>query len=419
MLEIALRQIKIKQEGEMMKKLSLISLMVVLIGGLILNICVKDAPSAPAKPEAKILKIGVMAPITGFMSTAGVPHLRITQLAADWINGKGGITIKGQKYLIELIVEDEKDTPDTAITAATKFVEFHKVKFIVGTISPMQVAAVASVTERAHVLRSVWHGEGAPMEINLQTPYTFRVPVVPRDFAPTLLKYQIKTYPNVKKIAMLLIENPAAQFLSEKTKKTAGALGLNVSFSDMYPAALKDFYPVLSKVLASKPDAIYCTALPHLMGGMLKSARELGFDGPILNLSPTSPEVVRNIAGKAFATECIVPAPDSTSPEMTPMIKEIRKNLLEKYKECNFDYLRQWDSFWWMVQAIEKAQSLDPSEVAKIWEKMDRIESSTGIGKMGGQQSYGINHIGVLPFAVTRMVKGELEHAGWFTPEIP
>jgi ABC-type branched-subunit amino acid transport system substrate-binding protein len=129
--------------------------------------------------------------------------------------------------------------------------------------------------------------------------------------------------------------------------------------------------------------------------------------------------VVRAIAGKDAATNCIVPAPDITSPEMTPMIKEIRKMVLDKYGECSYDYIRQWDAFWWMIQAIEKAQSIDPTEVAKTWEKMDQFKASTGTGKMGGQQSYGINHIGVLPFAVTRMMKGELEHIGWYTPEIP
>ena len=399
-----------------MKKLSLIPLVIVLICGLILGIYAKEAFAAP---DAKKLKIGVIAALTGPVSTAAIPHSRTTQLCADWINGKGGITIKGEQYLIDLIIEDQKDTADSAIAAATKFVEFHKVKYLVGSISPMQTAAVASITEPARVLRSIWHGEGAPMELNPKTPYTFRVPVVPRDFAPELLKYQVKAYPDAKKVTMLFIEVPAADFLFEKTKKEAEALGLTVLGLDMYPGATKDFYPVLTGILNKKPDAIYCTALPHLMGGILKSARELGFDGPIFNLSPTSPEVVRALAGKDAATDCIVPAPDVTSPEMTPKIREIRKMLLEKYGECNFDYVRQWDSFWWMVQAIEKAQSLDPTEVAKTWEKMDHLEASSGSGKMGGQQSYGINHIGVLPFAVTRLMNGQMEHVGWFTPEIP
>jgi len=402
-----------------MKKCIPVSLMMVSLFCLISGGGAGEALAASPDPGAKTLKIGVTVPLTGPISTAGIPHSRGTQLAADWINGKGGVTVRGQKYLIELVMEDEKDTLDTALTAVTKLVQFHKVKFIVGTISPPVVAADASITEPAGVLRSVWHGEGAAMEINSKTPLTFRVPVVPRDFAPQLLKYQVKAYPNAKKIAILFLQGPAADFLLEKTKKAIEAVKLNLVGANMYPVDTRDLYPVLTKVLDSKPDAIYCTALPHQMGGILKTSRELGFEGPIFNLSPTSPEVVRAIAGKTFATECIVPAPDSGSPSMTPMMKEIRKMVLERYKECNFDYMRPWDALWWMVQAIQKAQSLDTSVVAKTWEKMDRIESSTGIGRMGGQQSYGINHIGVLPFAVTRLMKGEMEHVGWFVPDIP
>jgi len=375
--------------------------------------------TADVQAQEKVLKIGVMAPLTGPVSTAGLPHLRCTELAAEWINKRGGITVKGEKYKIELVVEDEKDTTDTAVTAATKLVELHKVRFIVGTISPTLLVAVGSITEKAKVLRSAWHGEGAPIEINKDTPYTFRVPVVPKDFAPALMKYQVQHYPKEKKVAFLYIENPAAPLLAEHTKRVAESTGLSVVSVEMYPVTTRDFYPVISKVLGSKPEVIYCTALPHHMASILKSSRELGFSGPILNLSPTSPEVVRNIAGKAFADNCIVPAPDVSNPQMTPLIKEIREMCLKKFGEVHSEYVRAWDSLWWMVQAIEKAQSLDPTVVAKTWEKMDRLEASTGWGKMGGKISYGINHIGVLPFAVTRMSKGELEHVGWLMPEIP
>lgn len=403
----------------MMKQLSLISLMVMLVCGLTLGVFAKESLAAPPTAETKTLKIGVMSNLTGPISTAAIPHTRGTQVAVDWINSKGGITIKGQKYLIELVVEDVKETVDTAITAVTKLVELHKVKFVVGLIGPTQILPVTSLTEQAKVIRSLWHGEGHPKELSADTPYTFRVSVIPRDFIVPLLKYQVKTYPEVKKISMLFIENPGAAPLFERTKKEAEALGLTVLGLHVYPVSTRDFYPLVTKVLASNPDAIYTDGLPHLMGGTLKAARELGFKGPIINLAPTCPNVVLKIAGKPFADNFIVGAPDVHSPKMTPMIKQIRTMLLDKYKEVTWDHIRGFDPTWWMIQAIEKAQSLDPTDVAKTWEKMNRIEATTGIGKMGGQQSYGINHVGVIPFAITRMVKGELEHVGWFTPEIP
>jgi branched-chain amino acid transport system substrate-binding protein len=402
-----------------MRKSRFTWLMITLIAGLTWGFCAEESHCASAHVQGSTLKIGVMAPLTGPISSAGLPHTRMTELAVEWINAKGGITVRGRRYDIELAIEDEKNSADTAVTAATKLIDLHKVQFMVGTVSPSLMTAVAPITERAGVLRALWHGEGAPVELNPQTPLTFRVPVVPRDFALPLLKYHVKVYPNAKKITMLFTDNPAAQFLFGKIRSTAEAVGLNVLGLDLFPNTTRDFYPLLSKVLNSKPDALYCTAAPNLMGGILKSARELGYAGPIFDLAPSSPEVVRKIAGKDFATNCVVTAPDVTSSEMTPMIKEIRKIVLDKYKECNSDYVRAWDSIWWLVQAIEKAQSLDPSVVAKTWEKMDQIQGSTGVGKMGGQQSYGINHVGVLPFAVTRMMNGELEHVGWFTPEIP
>jgi len=48
-------------------------------------------------------------------------------LAAEWINGKGGITVQGKKYKIELLVEDNKNTAPGYVNAATKLVHKDKV----------------------------------------------------------------------------------------------------------------------------------------------------------------------------------------------------------------------------------------------------------------------------------------------------
>jgi len=78
-----------------------------------------------------------------------------------------------------------------------------------------------------------------------------------------------------------------------------------------------------------------------------------------------------------------------------------------------------WDMMWVLVQAIEKAQSLDPAEVAKAWESMDTFQSIKGTGKMGGAQVFGINHMGFAPCPVTRLQNGEIEFIKWFDPWIP
>ena len=70
--------------------------------------------------ETKILKIGALDALTGFMAPGEAPMNAGEQLCVEWINDNGGITIDGQRYLIKLVTEDTKSTGEGMIAAATK-----------------------------------------------------------------------------------------------------------------------------------------------------------------------------------------------------------------------------------------------------------------------------------------------------------
>ena len=155
------------------------------------------------------------------------------------------------------------------------------------------------------------------------------------------------------------------------------------------------------------------------LGNILKTARQMGFKGPVFGTGPAPTEEIGRVAGKDSATDWFNTSPVVNSPMMTPMIKEIKKMHLDKYGHFNLDYLQGWDGIWCLVQAIEKAQSLDPFVVAETWGKMNRIETAYGAGTMGGLKTYGVNHVVVKPFPISRLVNGEPEHVKWILPEVP
>lgn len=420
-----------------MKKLLLIGVVVVLAVVLFAAACGTDEPATTTAPQGatttvgqntgtttapagdKVLKIGVMAQLTGMGSAAGIPHMRMTEICAEWINANGGVKVNGENYKIELVIEDEGETPDSGVTAATKLVETDKVQFMVGTISPQIASAAAAVTEPAKVIRSLWHGEGTRTELNTDMPYTFRVPICPHDFAYELLKYNLEAYPEAKKITLLFIDTAAGVPLAEQVTAMVQELGLEYVETIMYPVDTQDFSPIISKVMRGEPDAVVCTALPPLIAGILKSAREKGFEGPIYNLSPTSPEVVQMIAGPGLATDCIVPAPDVRSDNIPPLMKEMVQKVLDKHGEVSWDYVRGFNALWVLAQAIEAANSLDTTAVAQAWENMTNFKVLEGDGTMGGLQTYGVNHQAVIPFAITRIMGDKLEVVKWVTPSIP
>jgi branched-chain amino acid transport system substrate-binding protein len=96
------------------------------------------APSAQAQPAP--LRIGVLAPLTGFAALPAKTEMNGIRLRLKEINHE----IAGRK--IELIVEDSAGDPPTAITKARKLVERDKVEIILGPLVNHVVQAVQQYT---------------------------------------------------------------------------------------------------------------------------------------------------------------------------------------------------------------------------------------------------------------------------------
>ena len=102
------------------------------------------------------------------------------------------------------------------------------------------------------------------------------------------------------------------------------------------------------------------------------------------------------------------------------MLKEIMKIWADKYKKpFDLDMSEGWSSIWALAQAIEEAQSIDPTAVMQAWEKMESIETPWGPGRMGGAKTFGINHMVVDLSPITRLQNGEVEFVRWYKVEIP
>jgi ABC-type branched-subunit amino acid transport system substrate-binding protein len=102
-------------------------------------------------------------------------------------------------------------------------------------------------------------------------------------------------------------------------------------------------------------------------------------------------------------------------------MRELEKRWNDKFKtKFQFESFQGWDALWCLVQAIEAAQSLDPTAVKTAWENMKSIETSYGTGHMGGLKTYGVNHLVVRPCPITGFVtKGKVKLIKWYTPSFP
>jgi branched-chain amino acid transport system substrate-binding protein len=365
------------------------------------------------------LKIGAIVSFTGFASASETLIWNGIQLFQDWINGKGGITIKGQPYNLKFVAEDEQSSADGSVAAATKLVTDDGVKFIIGPVMPFAVIGSGTVTEPAKVLRVVLYNCKTPDEYGPKTPYTFIANDCTVDFTTPDLQFIKDKFPWVDKIGVLTPDDGAPPYLEPIIKEKVAAEGLHLAPFVLWPLDATDFTSYVAKALAYTPDAILLiNGWPIHMGAMLKAAREAGFTGPMFGCHE-DPYDIATVAGPEASTNFYVHNLQVDSPEMTPMIKEIMELAQAKYQRQSPTYVWAWNACYCLTQAIEAAQSIDPTAVKDAWEKMTSIDTAYGPGKMGGMKTYGINHNVSYATPFTSLKDGKVVWVEWRQVPLP
>jgi branched-chain amino acid transport system substrate-binding protein len=94
---------------------------------LLLAICI----NANAIAQERVIKIGVLGPMKFSM---GLQEWWTAEIAADEINAAGGVTIQGKKYKVEVIKTDSNEVLSVvdAVSAAERLTSVNKVNFIIG-----------------------------------------------------------------------------------------------------------------------------------------------------------------------------------------------------------------------------------------------------------------------------------------------
>jgi len=330
-----------------------------LVGFLVMAAMVlTTACVVAAESGAQKVRFGLLIPLTGPAAAWGIATERITQMMADDINAAGGFTVQGKKCVWEVVSYDTKYDGSKAATEAQKLVYDDQVKFSV-LFGGGVIGALQGITEPNKVfgMALAWGRKHYCSENNF---YTF-------SFGTEMYFQQLSYYPWVKEhygVKTLSQLNPNDELGKEAAKEAgiaAQMAGLKVVRSDYFERATQDFYPVLGRLLADKPDLLDCGGSPpQTFALMVKQARELGYEGVIAGYAVDN-SVLVDIAGKyADGTHMVGWGKPSSQ------VQEIMKRYKERYGEWN-DYARSvYEVLPIVTGAIEKADNLDPTEVARV-----------------------------------------------------
>jgi ABC-type branched-subunit amino acid transport system substrate-binding protein len=106
----------------------------------------------------------------------------------------------------------------------------------------------------------------------------------------------------------------------------------------------------------------------------------------------------------------------------TPSMKELMEMWAKKYKEPFFsDAIMNWAQAEVFIQALKKANSVDPQKVVAALDGMTApgsAQTAYGPGHMGGVKRFGVNRVLVRPLPMSRLVDGKIEFLGFKMPVV-
>ena len=377
-----------------------------------------SSPTASSQAQGvQILKVGNTEP---YNVATGVETKKGLELLVDDFNNSGGITIKAQKYQIQLVSYDDKYSTDGGKAAAERLVNQDNVKYIVGQYFSGAILGTQTVTEPAKVL--VFSSGASDNIVAPSTKYTFRANWATVDMVKWL--YVTKTFSNIKTVVHTGGDNETGHSRGDLLEKMAKQFGFKVADHFYLPSNTKDFSAMAARIAAIKPDVLDTAgwAGGADLGLILKALAQTGWKGPILT-GYWYPQDFLPVAG-AQAAEGVIGATQDLNGLVTepPAVVVKLKQLYEaKYGAGSWNSnavvgLPGWDLF---LAALKKADSIDPDDIRAALANGVAFDAHTGPAMMVKRPDVGTKRFvdSLTPQPIVRFENGKTVLKTIITPE--
>lgn len=281
------------------------------------------APTA-APTAGPPIKIGFFSPLTGDEASDGQSAFNSAQLAVKLINAAGGVN--GSP--LQLVNYDDAGASDQAASIARKLIESDKVAAAISGAYSGPTRAAAPVFQQAGMV--MLSAYAIHPDITKAGDKIFRIGTL-ADVQGRVGAELVAKNLKAKNVAILIIDNDYGVSLTDGFKAWAPKVGINVVFEQKYEFGEKDFRPIIEKIKALKPDAIYATGYYAEASTFLSQAKDAGLTMPIVGQEGyDSPELFK-LAGAA--AEGVIITTDLNRDSTEPMTQKF----LTEYKKAYSD----------------------------------------------------------------------------------
>ncbi|WP_033827984.1 ABC transporter substrate-binding protein [Bacillus andreraoultii] len=335
--------------------------------------------SGGGKSDGDTIKIGANLELSGEVASYGQSIAEGVELAVEEINNSGGVD--GKK--IEIVKVDNKSDNAEAASVATRLTSQEKVLAIIGAATSGNTLAQAQIANDTKTVLLSPSGTAPNVTENENgsiNEYVFRTSYID-PFQGTVAANFAANESKVKTAAIYSDSaSDYAKGLAASFKETFEAAGGKVIAEESYVAGDTDFRSTLTRIKSAKPEFVFIPGYYEEVGLIVKQARELGISAPLMGADGwDSPTLVDLAGADALNNTFITNHYSSQDPDQKI------QDFVTKFKEKNKDKSPNafnalgYDTVYLLVDAIERAGSLDSEKIKDALAETKDIQLVTGI----------------------------------------
>jgi branched-chain amino acid transport system substrate-binding protein len=321
---------------------------------------------------ADTVKIGLMAPLTGFAAADGLSVHYSVKLAVERINKEGGVL--GKK--VELVVYDDRADGKEAVALARKLIQQDRVAAVVGGSYSTPTRASAPIFQDDEI--PLVAAYAVHPDITKAGNYCFRNGFLGMVEGKSAGYVSVKML-QAKRIALLTSDNDFGRTLAAGFREymAKSAKGAEIVYAQTYPFKEKDFKPYLSKIKEVNPDLIFASGYYFQTGPIVKQSREMGMTIQILGEEGADSPKFLEIAGKTAEGFVIVTNLNRDDPR--PEVQSFLKEYEDRYKIApDMVGASAYDAFMIICDGINRAGSLKGPAIRDAIAKTKDFDGLTG-----------------------------------------
>ena len=321
--------------------------------------------------HADSVKIGFNVPLTGFAAADGKSALNGAKLAVKQANQAGGINGK----MIEMVIYDDQASPKQAVPISNKLIEKDKVVAAISGSYSGATRAAAGVFQSAEI--PYISAYAVHPEITKAGNYVFRTSFMGEVQGRAGAKLIGATLQR-KRVVLITLKNDFGKSLAAGFKEAAGQFNLQIVNEYEYSIKDRQFGPIVAKVKADAPEAIYATGYFFTAGPLVSQLRAAGITVPVIGQEGYDSEQFIKIAGKASEGTIITTSldRDSNSSETRSFISEFEAMAGHK---VDMVAASGHTAMKVLVAAMKKAGTTSPSAIRNAIAQTNLVASTGSI----------------------------------------